>query len=159
LNVQLDHLVTNLLPRRALPVQRERRPLLRRVEVSTDDEVGLSFGTFDLDFDMAVCGALFDEILDFGGTAKGLSKGTRDVCWDVKESERCDTYVRREVKPETNGAGNTTFPGSIRPNDHVQMRSRVELGIVVSQKVPKLDANQRPGDEPAFRLSARAPIT
>jgi hypothetical protein len=79
LNIQLDHLVTDFLPGRAFPIQRERRTLLRRVELSTDDEVGFAFGAFDFDFDMAVRSALFDKVLDFGGTAKGLSKETNEV--------------------------------------------------------------------------------
>ena len=67
---------------------------------------------------------------------------------NIPESGCGVTHAWRIVEAKSNGACNATFAGTIGTNDHVKMRPRAKLGVVVGDKVVQFDAYNRSGDIP-----------
>jgi hypothetical protein len=51
------------------------------------------------------------------------------------------SYTGRPVEAKSNSAGDAAFAGSVRTDDHVEMRPRTEFDMIVGQKVMQLNAN------------------
>ena len=70
-----------------------------------------------------------------------LDEGTHTISATEQPGVVAETY--------SDGAGDGRFAGSVWPDDHVEIRPRVELGVVVGDKVVQLDAHDGAGDVPA----------
>jgi len=58
--------------------------------------------------------------------------------------KKTDTWWPIETK--TDGAGNATLAGAIRPKNHIQVRTGTEFDIVIGDEIFQLNANDRSGN-------------
>ena len=154
LNVKVLHHLGNLASRRGLSVHGERRCLGRRTEVAADRDVALADLALELDLDIALRRPLLDEHVQLVSAAEDLEK---------KESQHAQgaggrrmRYTRRPVQPERDGTGYTTLSCPVGSDDHVEIRPRAELDIVIRDEVLELYTDDRPGDSSTHH-DARSP--
>ena len=67
---------------------------------------------------------------------------------NISERICCDAHTRRIIEAKSDGASNAAFAGTIGANNHVKVRPRAKLGVVVGDEVVQFDAYDGPSNIP-----------